>query len=130
MNEFLFDRFVLILRRDWNFDPVTERSADNRSTDLTITVTDPSLRKFLSELTITRVVDTKVINDKNSGDKRTIDITKDFTFIRNADPFDIDSNKLLISFKHEDGSSAVKMNTIEHGLRNYLRSQSHTTIAV
>lgn len=127
VNKFVLDRFIELLRRDYGFKPETITSADGNSVDIIVTVPDRELRKHMRNMTIERVVGFKDV--LKNGEKVTIGIVKKFPFIHYEDSFAKDFDRLIISLDI-NSDAAAKINTIEHGLREYRASRRIDTITV
>lgn len=127
MNCFVTDRFKMILKRDYGFDPKVEETPEGMK--FTITVNNPDLRRFMAEMTHPRIVGVEEKIDRETGNKYKAPIIKNVTFINATNVMDKNCNTLTFCLD-ADETGAVKMNIIEHGLRTFMTSRPGSNISI
>ena len=128
MNRFVANQFEMILKRDYGFNPKIKETS--RGMEFTITVADPNLRRFLTELTHPKTIGVEERIDRETGTRYKAPIIKNVTFIRTVDIMDPDCKDLSFCLDAKGDTGAVKINVIEHNLRVFMTNKPDSKIAI
>lgn len=128
MNRFVAKQFEMILRRDYKFDPKVEETPEGMK--FTIVVNNPYLRDFMTRMTIPKIIGIEEKIDRETGNKYKAPIIKDVAFIHVVNVMNHNCNMLTFCLDAEGDTGAVKMNTIEHGLRVFTANNPNSCIGI